>query len=192
MNTNVDMVLWELEGKNEFFDIADCKEPGYRTDKRYLLADLNNVSSEHQEILEQEFYLAFDDEWVTDGNGNCYRCQPDSYGWQPSFEIIDGEVVGVEDLVSDPIEFSKWIDENFVDLPDNAINNRLITDESLETVAERVKGDFENGWYGVNDDPKKILKFFQGTGREGLFFRVTGVSQFNMHFELWQLIYGRW
>jgi hypothetical protein len=178
-------ILEEFENNNFYFETADTYgEPGYQTDKLIVLGDWNSLEQKDIDFLETIFDLQWYDEWVVDSNGKCYRTQPDSYSWQPSYVVSNGEIIGMEDLVSDTDAFVEWIEDEFIDNPATAINNRMVTDEILNAVATEISSGYENGWYGIEDNPEKILEKVEG---EGYFFRIDGVSQFCISFELWRL-----
>jgi hypothetical protein len=178
-------ILEEFENNNFYFETADTYgEPGYQTDKLIVLGDWNSLEQKDIDFLETIFDLQWYDEWTVDSNGKCYRTQPDSYFWQPSYVVSNGEIIGMEDLVSDTDAFVEWIEDEFIDNPATAINNRMVTDEILNAVATEISSGYENGWYGIEDNPEKILEKVEG---EGYFFRIDGVSQFCISFELWRL-----
>lgn len=63
-----------------------------------ILANWNDVDDVIQKWLEDHgFTLEWSDEWLIDDDGQkCYRCVPSSWDWKPSYKIVDGCIVGIE------------------------------------------------------------------------------------------------
>lgn len=140
---------------------SDYGERGYTLDdnkKGILLGDWNNTPNHIQNHLDKYFELEWHDEWVIDYDSDkIYRCVPDSYHWQPSYIMTeDCEVVGHDELIDNL--------ESYIDIWLNDYNQAINIDDSsgvvdaLENIGfTQYNGCFESGFYGVNDDPKKIV-----------------------------------
>jgi len=166
----------------DFTTANEYGEPGYTTDKPILMANWNSLNRKECEAVERYFEIEWEDEWTTDDECRAFRTQADCYFWQPAYAILDGEIVGMDKIVADEDQLLTLIEENFLGRTDTAMNSSIIKDEHLEPFAVLVKDGLESGWYGTNDKPE-----LAAAGMENFFFRISGTSQFNMTFQLWQL-----
>ena len=89
---------WKRSAHSEIDNLgfaSQYREPGYtQPAKGVLFANWNYFSKDVCEILESYGYsLEWSDEWAT--CSQCYqavRTVPDSWGWTPSFTLLDGEL----------------------------------------------------------------------------------------------------
>ena len=76
-------------------------EPGYIADKGVILSSWHDVPQRIQDGLEAQGYeLEWYDEWLTHDD-KAYRTQPSSYHWEPSYLIVEGEIVTIHDNPED-------------------------------------------------------------------------------------------
>lgn len=172
------------------FDYANSYgEPGYSSEKPIILGDWNEFNQSELDAIERYFELEWYDEWTIlyDEDSKAYLTTHDSYGWQSSIVIWNGEYVSY-DYLKESGELSEYITEELCDSPLNALRGSHVSSEDLEAIgAVLVKGDFENGFHAYQtDDPTKILELYPDR-REDMFFRIDGVGQFDVSFELWEL-----
>ena len=162
-------------------------EPGYTTDKPILLADWNNLNQSELNAVERYFEIEWEDEWVTDERGRAFRTHADCWFWQPSYTIIDGEVVGMDEVVKDSDSLLEWIENHYVGKTKAAVNSAAVTDDLLVEAGCKILVDGqENGLHAhMTDTPEKCLALAEPEGK--WFFRISKVSQFYITFQLWQL-----
>ena len=149
-------------------------EPGYTDPKAgVLLGNWNHCSRRVADLLEKAGYeLEWEDEW-TDCS-MCYRAvrtSPDCYSWQRSYVLLhDSELICHECMLADEDLMKEWLEE--------LENNHR----------QAVRSWVENGWHpGQDDDPEEILEQALTEKPDGKFlFRISGVGQFDVDFELWQ------
>jgi len=149
-----------------------------------LLSNWNYFPRWFQDALEQAGYsIEWSDEWVIDweGGAKAYRCQPDSYGWEPSYIDTDDGVLTRDD------EPDSIIDYCAIDAPTDSIRcvPSWIGDLELRMSGfEPENGIYENGWHpGQDDDPKKIAARAFKLGARRVVFRKVENSQFYIRFE---------
>jgi hypothetical protein len=110
-------LLGRLETLDECYSFyEDYAEPGYSLQEHeagILAANWNDVPRELYEQLEQYYAMEWCDEWdrCTDCN-KAVRCSPDSYGWQASYHIIEGDSVCGECIKKDPDEYIESLINN--------------------------------------------------------------------------------
>jgi hypothetical protein len=158
-------------------------EPGYTDpDKAVLFANWNYFPRGIDSILESYGYaIEWSDEWeVCEGCNKAVRTSPDSYGWQPSYALVNNcEIVCSDCLAKDAGEYLESLENN----PHRALNMPAIDPSEYGYV--KVEGDFESGWHpGQNDDPKTIFNRLTAQYPR-LLFRVDGVGQFDLGFSVW-------
>ena len=124
------------------------------------------------------------DEWYK--CGECYRAVravEDSYSWQPSYVMGDGEVTCFECAL-------KHIEDYLTDYLNNS--DKCVTwakPSDLEAIgfvkyAPGDEHDYANGWYpGQNDKPSEIFDEIEREmpGHDVVFF-LDGTGQFDIHF----------
>jgi hypothetical protein len=132
-------------------------------------------------LTRQGVELLWLDEWIEcDECQRAFRCEPDSYSWQ-MFGVIteDGTT-----LCADHVDW-ETVEDEAINNPRYAIRDTLPIDLESEGFT-RHNGTFENGWWhpGQDDDPVAILNELRKEWGE-VVFRVSGVGQFDIAFEVW-------
>lgn len=124
------------------------------------------------------FNLEWSDEWTTCSDCcKLVRTSPNSYGWQPSYTINDGEIIC----------------KNCVD-PETHLSNL----EGNERAANQIESinpedygyvkldDYEHGWHpGQNASPKLIAAALREQNVSRFIFNMDSVGQFDQHFSVW-------
>jgi len=158
--------------------------------KGILLANWNKFDkhSNFMEWLEQHYELEWSDEWIVDYNDlTAYRTTADSYSWQQQFRITDcGELITPNSDIEDWVEHCKFDRNNY------KVANSCLPDFMEEQLEEAgftlLEEDFEDGWYGKNDNPTEIAeRIFDDTEYNELIFVLDSVGQFAITFK----VYGR-
>jgi hypothetical protein len=187
-------ILSAIENTNSIYDeieiVSEYGDHGYDLEegKKAILLSNWNVFDKFpniMEFLEENFELEWSDEWVVDyTNDRCFRSSPDSYGWQPQFVILDGEVMGVDELNEmDEDDFIEFLEkEDYLNNPKNAINLY-----GFEPKGEGIDEDdylmFERGC-----DPSKMLEeALEKYPEKNFYFVVDSVAQFGLNFSLYML-----
>jgi hypothetical protein len=160
-------------------------EPGYSSpSKGILFGDWNYFSNDVARLLEQYGYaIEWEDEWSTCGDcGRAIRTSADSYGWQPSYVILnDCELVCIDCLNGHADEYLQSLENN----PRKALNVSHGINPADYGYAQ-VGKDFENGFHPhQNDDPKKIYDELRKQGHQHILFTVDDVGQFDLTFSAW-------
>lgn len=178
--------LFEKHGIREFEGYA---EPGRESNQPVLLGDFNHVDQKDQDFLEQMGYeLEWEDEWI-----ECYNCYkifrivPNSYSWQMSGAVLEGEALCADCLTEDPGDYI----ETFLNNPTNAITYPVAEKFDLEHrgFTKLDNSNFHAGWYdNRNDDPKEILAGLLEKNPSGKYlFVLTGQGQFEISFTVYEL-----
>ena len=83
---------------------------------------------------------------------NCYKVfRIEQYGYQ-NFYMGDGFILCPDCMRENPEDYLAGLINNYRDA------NTLLTSTELEELGfEQIGEEYENGWYGQNDDPKEIL-----------------------------------
>lgn len=122
--------------------------------------------------------LEWCDEWYS-----CCECtklvrsSADSYGWQPSYSMGEGEVTCMECV--DPKKHLERCVENG---KGNEISDIKPEDHGYVLVS----GELENGWYGGQKaSPERILKSMDEAGVKGVLLNLDDVGQFDMTFSVY-------
>jgi hypothetical protein len=119
------------------------------------------------------------DEWAVDHDyDKAYRTEADSYSWQRSFVWTDdGEMLTPDD------EIATWL-EWATNEPTRCLMRHLFSDAELETegFVER-SCEFENGWYGQEDNPQAIYDAIREREPDtDILFKLADVEQFRVTF----------
>jgi hypothetical protein len=133
-------------------------------------------------LLENYGYqLEWSDEWSTCQEcGKAVRMQPDCYGWQPSYFIMNCEL-----FCKDCCPMEEYL-ESLEDNPRTALNDH-VNPEDYGYV--KLEGDFENGFHpGQNANPKEIFARLKAAGHKRLLFNIDGVGQFDISFSIWKKV----
>lgn len=173
-------------------------EPGYRTPESGIIAtgNWNDVTkyvndnritiSDYPSRIARLFEklgveIEWSDEWTT--CGNCYklvRTSADSYGWQPSYVMYDGELECAECIAEHPEDHLESLEDN----PNNC-NTISSIDPTDHGYVKFNEDSYESGWYGVNDDPKKIAKILREKGISRFLFQLDENQQFCTRFSVY-------
>jgi hypothetical protein len=176
-------------------------EPGYSTDKWCILfGNWNKLDRWNPEtkthdlilpdseiwtrtirLLEKKAELEWGDEWSTCSEcSRAVRTQADSYCWQPSYWMGDGELLCLECAAKNPEDVLL----SFEDAPNKGLSPSLGIDPAAHGYW-LAQDEFENGWYGGQDaDPKAIAKTLHAKGIDRFLFRIDSVGQFDLRFSL--------
>lgn len=174
----------------EFYIVSDYGDKNYSIEggkEGVILSDWNQFDKYPNivEYLEKYFELDWEDEFVIDyENDVAYRSQPDSYGWQPEFVIIDGEIVGVDELNNmNDEDFREFLEnERYLNNPKTAINLNGFEPRGTDIIDE----DYH--MFEYEPDPEKILKEFKEQYPDkDFYFVIGGVAQFGLNFSLYML-----
>jgi hypothetical protein len=162
-------------------------EKGYdQPTKDIIFADWNKFGKNVDRVLEAYGYaIEWNDEWSQcNGCDNAFRTSPDSYGWSPSYVLMNEcELVCLECLDGQEDEYLEGLEDN----GSTALNIRSI--DPAKFGYQLIKDGFESGWHpGQNDDPQTILKALQALGKERLLFKIDDSGQFDMAFSVWEKV----
>jgi len=161
---------------------AEYAEPGYDTPKRGILFNnWNFFPSRVTDLLEKYgFAIEWEDEWSTCQDcGKAVRTSPDSYGWQPSYFILNE----CELFCRDCAPMDEYL-ESLEDNPRRALNDHI---NPANYGYIKLEGEFENGFHpGQNDNPKDIYARLHAQGHKRLLFNIDSVGQFDMQFSIWK------
>lgn len=171
-------------------------EPGYSSDGPVATGDWNEISKwepeQHKSITVDDtpsrlakaleklgVELEWEDEWTACGScGLLVRTQADSYGWQASYHITDGELTCRECL--DPAEHLESLEGN--DRAANTISNIDPADHGYVLAND----SYEAGWHpGQDASPAKIAAALREQGIERFVFNIDGVGQFDTRFSVY-------
>lgn len=130
--------------------------------------------------------IEWNDEWA-----NCSLCSKlvrtsgDSYSWQPSYTIFDGEINCHECIKKDPSDHLENL-EGYYDKcntikgidPSNHNYVKLNHDftECVDDCGDSC--EFESGWYVIDDDSRTVAKILQKKGLRRFMFNLERNEQF--------------
>lgn len=193
----------EMRDRGDLDWSPEYKEPGYSDPpkgKRIYFSDWNDDS--HWIESEKKFShspnlrflmgnllgkmgheLEWSDEWATcTGCCGAVRTKADSYGWQPSYVMGDGELLCLECFNSNK-GAQECLIEEMMNNPDRAINMEDPPDLSKWHWV-KLNQRFENGWHpGQADNPHKILALLED--EFDVVFVIDEVGQFDINFDCW-------
>lgn len=164
---------------------SGISEPGYPCGpKGVLLANWNGISMDFQEWLESEGYtLHWEDEWTTcDDCGRIFRTVSDSYSWQ-QYGHIDQEGLSRcgACILADPESYLRAHEGSYT----HAITLAPLKPEDHGYVKANPE-EFVNGWHpGQDDRPENIARAIRGAGAARFLFKLVGVAQFEVHFDVY-------
>ena len=163
---------------------GEYAELGYsQPEKGILFANWNLFPRGVDTLLESMGYeIEWSDEWSTCGNcGKAFRISSDSYGWQPSYFLVNE----CEELCKDCCDIPEYL-ESLEDNPRKAVNDHI---SPADYGYVKLEGNFENGFHpGQNDDPRKIYKRLHELGHKRLLFNIDSVGQFDISFSIWKKV----
>lgn len=179
------------------FEALEYGEPGYSLPEKriewasIIMANWNNVPKHVYNALERRgFGLEWVDEWINVDNCNgdirAYRSEGDSWGWKPSYIIIDGDVYGKHQMTKGSEELKEYIEH----LTNNHSKADTFGIEWEKEHGAKLFNDeqFKNDWYGNSDNPKEILTEALKQKPEGKFiFQIPLVHQWGVEFNLYEL-----
>lgn len=173
---------------NAYFQAANgCAETGY-DDKPVIMADWNHVRPGVFEKIEAlGFACEWGDEWATcTGCGKAVRTSPNSYDWQRSYVIYEGELLCLDCV--NPSEYVESLHNN----TDAALTNEFTHKYPLEDYGyEQVNEEsFTNGMHpGHNDSPTGILNALLRDNPDGLYvFALDYTNQFEAGFSVYRKV----
>ena len=110
--------------------------------------------------------------------GKMIRTSPDSYSWQPSFVVGDGEILCHECVENEPEEHLESLEGQW------GACNTIASINPADHGYVRVNDEpYESGFHtGMNDDPKQVANMMKIKGIERFLFSLDENSQF----------YSRW
>ena len=155
-------------------------EPGYRKendDNMIITANWNEMPLGVLSIIEENgFDIEWSDEWVCDNdNEKIYRSQPDSYSWEPSYFIVDGEVHGISD--NEELYLSTMINE-----PHRLVSASVdLIKYGFVDIEEACR---ETGMYGTYEDPKDVFDKFKDEYAE-MVVQTCSIGQFAINWKVW-------
>ncbi len=120
----------------------------------------------------------YQDQTTIDYDDNC--AYADGYGEQ-DYIMNDCEIMGKRRFDNKELSFDDLIDD-FYDNPERAIPSWVEVPEGLGW--EQQSCDFENGWYGRNDNPEEILKKLSAQNFN-VIFQLDYVNPFATGFCVW-------
>lgn len=143
----------------EVLQVSGCNEAReLNAEIKKRLEELNIDPGDELSPDEDTNYIEFatdgkweysDETFVCDGCGQLFRME--TYGYANYF-CGDGFILCPECMKEEPETFLETLINNY----HNA--NTLLSKEELEKLGfEQIGEEYENGWYGQNDDPKEIL-----------------------------------
>jgi hypothetical protein len=150
-------------------------EPGYENTGKPILLLSEAIENGVWDELEKDYELEYTDEWLED-EGKCYRTQPDSWEWTPSWvHTNDHEIITIDTVEDNMEEYLKYL------INHHKHTNILKIDLETQgfTLLDKV---YCNHWSGDNDDPYEILK---NSKYDENIFEVTYIGQWECRFKLW-------
>ena len=192
---------WEVSSRIEEIRIhADgYAEPGYTDPECGLIAtgNWNKVDTYNRDKKEREVIsdlparisalfekmgveIEWSDEWSECGGCNkLVRTSPDSYGWQPSFKVGDGDLFCHECLKEDP-------EAHLLSLENDEFHCNTISSINPAEHGYVKLSEGETGLHpGQNDDPRKVARILRGQGKTRFLFNMDDVGQFDTKWSCW-------
>lgn len=172
------------EWLNDNYSKELYKETGYElpkdiSDKRYF--------AEWLDYLTHEMWGFADEYSVCDCCNKAFKTSPDSYSWVADYWIDDGAII-CGDCVRENEDYSKEYLESLENNP--KVANTILSDDEIEEAGyKKIISDCECGWYGRNDNPKKILEGVIHNNTDGRYlFSISGCGQFFTNFDMWEKV----
>jgi hypothetical protein len=127
-----------------------------------------------------DYNWGFDDEYTTCTScSNVIRISPDSYSWTPDYLATDGEILCKDCITLDDV--ISQIENN-----PNEANTIYSEHEIIDAGYVKIGRQYENGWYGVRDNPKEIYDRYKKK-YSSIIFSINHNEQFRTCFNA----YGR-
>lgn len=158
-------------------------EPGYTNSKSgvFVLGNWNDIEDIYKQLEDLGCELEWSDEWAECSMClKVFRTQPNNYGWEPSFAIVEGEMFCSKCIKKSAQEYLKTLEGQ----SKKALFSTLNIDPSNYGY-HKMDGNFERGYHeGQNSDPKMITESLKNRGVYRFIFEVESVSQFDMRFSV--------
>jgi hypothetical protein len=142
---------------------------------------LDNKASRIGAILEK---LGFELDWSDEVEEceNCYKLvstSPSHYGWLPKYTVLEGGTTCLHCLEENKEEYLEEIEGDH--------SKAMMFNWDLEELGyTKYDRDFENGWYGgQNDSPEVVAESLRKLGINRFVFEITDVGQFDIDFCVW-------
>lgn len=175
----------------DYITAHDYGEPGYELEDEnqpIILANWNQVEPEIMGQLESiGVSIEWSDEWILCDQGLAFRCQPDSYHWEPSYIYTDGgDIITIHD------SFDEWEEEcanTDYGQPIRPISSTFAL-EDFDYVKYNNE-EYYSGWHtGMDDSPEALLEevFTKYPNARVLF--QTSNSQFYTSFDIYFKVEG--
>ena len=186
--TPVQITLEEVLARMEtdYTTAHDYGEPGYELDDEnqpIILANWNLVESEIIYLLESiDVSTEWSDEWILCNQGLAFRCQPDSYDWEPSYIYTDGgDILTIHD------SFDEWEEEcanTDYGQPIRPISSTFAL-EDFDYVKYNNKEYYSGLHKGMDDSPETLLvEVFKKYPNARVLFQTSN-SQFYVSFGIY-------
>lgn len=181
--------FWELMDQYYITSSHDYAEPSYDLEGKIgiLFGNWNKVPDKLYNALEVKWQLEWEDEWTTCSEcGRAIRTNPDSYHWQGSFWMGDGEIICLDCIDWD------YVLDDYTNHPKRALTWPLLDGIGGEDGLKEHgwikynEVEFENGFFpGQNADPHAIYKKLRSEGHEKVLFAMTDQGQFDIAFDVY-------
>ena len=181
-----DIIINYLQEKHYAEYCSEYGESGYQNpESGIIFCDWNNIPERIQYYLKEAGYeLEWADEWHVDYNyDKAWRTKPDSYSWVRAIAFTDdGEVITPDDSVETWAEYAELTD---YDQPIRALPDWVEDDDIIKLGYIKIDDEFESGFYGTCDNPKKIAKqLFEKQSAESVVFKTDYSEQFRIGFSV--------
>jgi hypothetical protein len=153
----------------------------YVNQERKVLDDSMSKLSKRLEELKIE--MEWSDEWTTcDKCGKAVRTNGDSHGWQRAYDTIENEMVCHECITKNKASI-----KNYLQYLENKHTKAVTINVNPEDHGyNKVDREFENGWYGgQDDDPESIANALREQNITRFVFSIDSVGQFDLHFTVY-------
>ncbi len=133
-------------------------------------------------VLDNFMSWGFSDSYCAcDNCGKLICTEPDSKHWTPDFFIDDNGIICGDCVRKNPQEYLQSLANN------SEVANTILSESDLEDAGfVKLDGDYQNGWYDRQDDPKSILNDLLDRFPYGVFiFNITTQAQFATNFDVW-------
>ena len=160
-----------VDDYEEIQKIQKLLSPNFESKDKYDTSVLDNFMS-----------WGFSDSYSScDYCGKLIGTEPDSKHWTPDFFVSDNGLICGDCVRKDPSEYLQSLANN----PDSA--NTILSESELEDAGfVKLDGDYQNGWYDRQDDPRSILDDLLIRFPDGVFiFNITAQAQFATNFDVW-------
>ena len=135
-------------------------------------------------VLDNYMPWGFGDSYTTcDECGDIICTEPDSSYWKADFFVSNNGIICGDCVRENPQEYLESLINNY-----NKANTILDPKDLEQEGFEKLDGDYQNGYYDRNDNPKSILKDLMSKYPQGEFiFNIISTNPFAVDFD----VYGR-